>query len=71
MRDGVLVYIKDKTRSWYFKETNELPVRQHRAKQCKGVKGRYVGRKGVQMDNSSGGKCELVLVFENLYYCPF
>ena len=36
------------------------------AKLCQGGKGRYVGREGVPMDNSSVGKCEPVIVFESL-----
>ena len=31
------------------------------AKLCQGGKGRYVGREGVPMDNSSGEKCEPVM----------
>ena len=32
-------------------------------KLCQGGKGRYIGREGFIMDNSSGGKCEPVIVF--------
>ena len=37
------------------------------AQLCQGVKGRYVGREGVQEDNCSREKCESVIVFESLY----
>ena len=36
------------------------------SKLCKGGKGLYVGREGILMDNSSGEKCEPVIVFESL-----
>ena len=36
------------------------------AKLCQGGKGRYVGRKGVPVDNCSREKCEPVTVFESL-----
>ena len=36
------------------------------AKLCQGGKGRYVDRKGVQVDNCISEKCELVIVFESL-----
>ena len=36
------------------------------AKLCQSGKGGYVGREGVPMDNSSGGKCEPVIVFKSL-----
>ena len=41
------------------------------AKLCQGGKGRYVGRESVPVDNCSGEKFELVIVFESLdlYVC--
>ena len=36
------------------------------AKLCQGVKGRYVGREGNPMDDSSGKECTHVRVFESL-----
>ena len=35
------------------------------AKLCQDGKGQYVGREGVQMDNSSGEEYESVIVFES------
>ena len=34
------------------------------AKLCQGGKGRYVGREGIPMDDSSGKECEPVIVRE-------
>ena len=36
------------------------------AKLFQGGEGRYVGREGIPMDYSPGGKCEPIKVFESL-----
>ena len=36
------------------------------AKLCQGGKGRYVGREGIPMDDSSVKECEPVIIFESL-----
>ena len=36
------------------------------AKLSQGRKGRYAGREGIPMDDSSGKECEPVIDFENL-----
>ena len=37
------------------------------AKLCQGGKGRYVGREGIPMDNSSGEECETVIVSDGSF----
>ena len=63
MRVEVLVWIKDKITGCYFgRHMGHLG--DSIAKLSQGRENWYIGREGIQVDDSSGGKCEPVIVFE-------
>ena len=63
MRVEVLVWIKDKFRGRYLgRHMNHLT--DSIAKLSQGRENWYIGRQGIPVDDSSGGKCEPVIVFE-------
>ena len=55
MREGVLVSIKDKNQGLVLRGGGHMDhLSDSTAKLCQGVKGRYVGREDILMDDSSG-----------------
>ena len=63
MRVEVLVWIKDKIRGRYLGRHMDHPA-DSIAKLSQGRENGYIGREGIQVDDSSGGKCVPVIAFE-------
>ena len=63
MRVEVLVWIKDKIRGRYLGRHMDH-LADSIAKLSQGRENWYKGREGIPVDDSSGGKCEPVIVFE-------
>ena len=63
MQVEVLVWIKDKIRGRYLGEHMDN-LADSIAKLSQGRENWYIGREGIPVDDSSGEKCEPVIVFE-------
>ena len=63
MRVEVLVWIKDKIRGRYLGRHMDH-MAESIAKLNQGRENWYIGREGIPVDDSSGEKCEPVIVFE-------
>ena len=63
MRVQVLVWIKDEIRGRYLGRHNDH-LESSIAKLSQGRENWYIGREGIPVDDSSGAKCEPVIVFE-------
>ena len=64
MRVEVLAWIKDKIRGGYLGRHMD-----HLAKLSQGRENWYIGREGIPVDDSSGEKCEPVIIFECIRIC--